>query len=89
MIDQNARAAVPPPSGRQTTIGGKKIFIVLVLLIIAGLGWYFRFTIEKKFATIDQLAQTPFIQNIKQNISAPPPLIGDLLGQNSPLTDAG
>ena len=67
----------------------RKFFVIFGVLIIAALGWHYRFWLEKNLQKLPALAQNPVINSIKQNISAPPPLIGNLFGQNSFLTNAG
>jgi len=47
-IDQRPRGALLP-LGRQAPTHGKKNFYRLSLLMFAALGWYFRFSIAKKF----------------------------------------
>ncbi|MDR3502479.1 MAG: CAP domain-containing protein [Legionella sp.] len=67
----------------------KKSIAILGILLIALILWQSRFWLQKNLRRLPQISENPIIATIKQNISAPPPLVGNLLGQNSLLTDAG
>ena len=67
----------------------KKIVIVIAIIIVGLLGWQYRFWLQKQFQQIPELAKNPFIAQIQQNISTPPPLVSSLFSANSHLTDAG
>ena len=68
----------------------KKFLGVIIVLIIAAAAWYYRFPIEKYFnSKFPALAQIPVVQDIKQDISTPPPLISKLINPGTHLTDAG
>ena len=60
------------------------------MLALAGVSWHYRFSIEKYFAKkLPALAQSPVVQDIKQDISTPPPLISKIVNSGSHLTDDG
>lgn len=67
----------------------KKLIAVVLIIILAALGWHYRFVLQKFSQHLPDLAQSPLINEIKQEISTPPPLIGNLTGQKSYLTAAG
>jgi len=67
----------------------KKIAFIIIGLVLAGTLWHYRFAIEKYGQHLPQLSQSPLINEIKQDISTPPPLIGNLIAQTSHLTAVG
>lgn len=68
----------------------KKIVIILLVLAAAALGWQYRYVL-KKFTSgkLSEIANTPLIQNIKQDVSTPPPLISNIVNGSSYLTNIG
>jgi uncharacterized protein YkwD len=67
----------------------KKVFIALAILAAAGVLFYYRFSIERIFRKLPDIAETPVVQTISQDISAPPPLVSQSNNPNSSLTKEG
>ncbi len=67
----------------------KKTIIIFCIALAGTLAWHYRFTLQKYFNKLPDIASSPLVQQIKEDISAPPPLIGDLTGQSANLTNQG
>jgi len=71
----------------------KKILPIVIIILLGIAGWYYRFPLQKLFKQLPQvgsaLVNSDVVNNIKQEIFAPPPLRGDLSAQSSVLTQAG
>lgn len=69
--------------------GVKKIFAVFIILVLAAVGWYYRFSAQKFFQSLPEISKVPAVSQVIQEISAPPPLIGTRDNPNSSLTRVG
>ncbi len=67
----------------------KKVFTIIVIFAFFWLGWHYRFSAQKYWQQLPQLSSSPVIDEIKNNIFAPPPLKGSLEEKNSFLTVSG
>jgi uncharacterized protein YkwD len=67
----------------------KKFLTIVIVLLVAAAAWHYRFAAEKFFQKLPELAQAPAVANIAQEISTPPPLVGDQNNPDSYLTRAG
>ncbi len=67
----------------------KKILGVIIILILAVATWHYRFFEQKFIQKLPELAKAPSVANIVQDISTPPPLVGQRNNPNSSLTRAG
>jgi uncharacterized protein YkwD len=67
----------------------KKAFGIIIILILAVVGWHYRFTLQKFSQKLPELAQVPAVSSIIQEISTPPPLVSQQDNPNSYLTRAG
>jgi len=67
----------------------KKFFAIAIILILAAVIWHYRFTAEKFFLKLPEISKIPAVSDIAQEISTPPPLIGQKDNPNSSLTRAG
>jgi len=68
----------------------KKVFVSVIVIILIVLGWHYRFSIYKYFtAKFPSLAQNPLVESIKEDISAPPPLISNIFSPSAHLTVEG
>jgi uncharacterized protein YkwD len=67
----------------------KKFFTIAIILICAAFAWNYRFNAEKFFQKLPEMAKAPAVSNVINEISAPPPLVGQQNNPNSSLTREG
>ena len=68
----------------------KKYLALLIFLVVFILVWFNRFAVEKYFnLNFPKLAQSSIVQSIKEDISAPPPLISNIFSPSAHLTLEG
>ncbi len=67
----------------------KKIIAAIVVVALVLLAWHYRFALSKLRQNLPELVSSPIVNQIKQDISTPTPLIGSIIPQASNLTQAG
>lgn len=67
----------------------KKFFTVIAIFIIAATAWHYRFAAQKFFQKLPEIAKSPAVLDVTQEISTPPPLVGQQDNPNSHLTRVG
>ncbi len=67
----------------------KKVLAFIFILVLVVFGWRYRFQIQKYAHKLPELVQSPIFEEIKEDISTPPPLIGSLFEQETFLTVNG
>lgn len=67
----------------------KKIFAIIIIVILGVLAWQYRFAAQKFIQKLPAISQSPEIAKISREIFAPPPLVSQKNNPNSSLTRAG
>jgi len=70
----------------------KKIIAVFIIFVLAAAAWRYRFALEKffqKLPVLSEISKAPIISQTIQDISTPPPLVGQSNNPNSYLTREG